>query len=60
IHKKEHEIFTKKALDVKKLFEEGSLVISLEITNFIKEWIVNHVLGSDKKYSKCFVDNGLR
>ena len=43
IHKKEHEIFTKKALDVKKLFEEGSLVISLEITNFIKEWIVELV-----------------
>ncbi len=60
IHEKEHEMFIKRAIDVKKLYEEGKLVISLEITNFIKEWIVNHVLGTDKKYSKCFVDNGLR
>lgn len=47
-------MFMEKVADIKKRFEEGSLVLSVEITNFVKEWIVNHVMGSDKKYSRCF------
>lgn len=53
-------MFMEKVADIKKRFEEGSLVLSVEITNFVKEWIVNHVMDSDKKYSRCFVENGLR
>lgn len=59
-HKKEHEKFAAKTMDVKNRFDDGRLVLSLEITNFLKDWIVNHVLDTDKKYSKCFMDNGLR
>jgi hemerythrin-like metal-binding protein len=58
-HKKEHRLFVEKASDVKKRFVDGQLVLSVEITNFVKEWIVKHVMGSDKKYSNCFVENGL-
>jgi hemerythrin len=59
-HKNEHKLFAEKALDVKKRFEDGTLVISLEVTEFLKGWISNHVLGTDKGYSQCFNDNGLR
>jgi hemerythrin len=59
-HKEEHRLFKKKILDVKKRFEAGSLVLSLEITTFLKDWIAEHVRGVDKRYSKCFNDNGLR
>lgn len=59
-HRREHELFAEKALDVKKRFEEGSLVISHEISGFLRDWIADHVLGTDKKYSQCFNDNGLR
>lgn len=59
-HKREHELFAAKALDVKKRFEDGSLVVSLELTGFLRDWIVDHVMGTDKKYTQCFHDNGLR
>lgn len=59
-HKREHQLFVEKVADIKKRFDEGRLVLSVEITNFVKEWIVKHVMGSDKKYSRCFVENGLR
>ena len=58
-HKREHQLFAAKAADVKKRFDEGNLVLSFEITNFVKEWIVNHVMNTDKKYSNCFIENGL-
>lgn len=59
-HKKEHKLFTEKVLEVKKRFDDGRLVITFEVTNFIKDWIVKHVMGTDKRYSGCFNDNGLR
>ncbi len=59
-HKKEHEIFITKIIDISERYESGRLVISLEITDFIKNWIVNHVLGTDKKYSSLFIDKGVK
>jgi len=59
-HKKEHERFTEKTMDAKRRFDDGRLVLSLEITQFLKEWIKDHMLNTDKKYSKCFFENGLR
>jgi hemerythrin len=59
-HIKEHQSFVEKATDVKKRFDSGKLVLSLEITNFVKDWIVDHVMGTDKKYSQCFIANGLK
>jgi hemerythrin len=59
-HKKEHRLFVEKVGDNKKRFDEDALVLSVEITNFVKEWIIQHVMGSDKHYSKCFKKNGLK
>jgi hemerythrin len=59
-HMKEHKLFTEKASDVKKRFESGELVLSVEVTNFVKDWIIKHISGTDKKYSQCFISNGLK
>jgi len=58
-HKQEHRLFTEKVLDVKRRFDEEQFVITFEITNYLRDWIVNHVMKSDKRYSRCFNDNGL-
>ena len=59
-HKKEHEIFIEKIADISERYESGQLVVSLEITNFIKDWLTNHILGTDKKYSSLFVEKGVK
>ena len=56
-HKKEHKYFTNKILTVKEKFESGELIVTLGVTSFLKEWIVNHVLVEDKKYSRFFKEN---
>jgi len=60
IHKKEHEAFVLKVLEFKKGFEKGDLNLTVEIMDFLSDWLQNHIKGSDKKYSQFFNDHGLR
>lgn len=50
-HKKEHEALTKQARDLSERFSRGESVISAETMTFLKNWLNNHILGSDKKYA---------
>lgn len=50
-HMDEHRQFTGKVNDVMERLDSGRLVISFEITNFLKTWVAEHVKGVDKKYS---------
>jgi hemerythrin len=49
-HIKEHEAFVAKVADFKERFYSGRLLLSLEVTTFIKDWITNHIKVSDQKY----------
>lgn len=58
-HKFEHKQFVDKVSEFKANFEQGKAMLSNEIMLFLKDWLVNHIQGSDKKYTQCFNDNGL-
>ena len=49
-HKKEHEALTIKAKDLGERFSRGEPVISAETMTFLKNWLQDHIMGSDKKY----------
>jgi hemerythrin len=59
IHKKEHDEFTSKVTDLKKRYDEGKLILSTEITDFLKEWVISHIKENDQKYSVFLKGKGV-
>lgn len=59
-HIREHNDFTEKVASLKADLKSGKITLSLELLNFLKEWIDHHILVIDKQYSECFRKNGLR
>ncbi len=49
-HKAEHEKLVKQVLDLQKQFQSGSSVLTLTVMSFLKDWLVKHIQGMDKKY----------
>jgi hemerythrin len=50
-HKEEHDEFALKIDELQKKVNEGKMVLSIELTSFLKDWITNHILITDKAYS---------
>jgi hemerythrin len=58
-HKTEHEFFTQEVRIFKKDFDNGKVVLSNKIMQFLKEWLGNHIRGTDKKYEPFFRERRL-
>jgi hemerythrin len=54
-----HKAFTAKVLDFQKRHAEGKLVLTIEVGNFLKDWLTEHILQSDRKYVPTFAAAGL-
>ncbi len=50
-HKNEHEKFVIKILENVSDFESGKRFVPNQITSFLKDWLLNHIAVTDKKYS---------
>lgn len=60
-HKKEHENLTRQVLDVQSKYKSGATsTLSLEVMNFLKNWLINHIQGSDKKYTAHLNQKGVK
>jgi len=58
-HAEAHRAFSEKVLDVRNRLAAGKLVLSLEITAFLKEWLTHHIRVSDTAYGPFFNERGL-
>lgn len=53
-HKLVHDKFVEKVLDIQEKIEEGTQNISIEIIDFLKDWLIKHIMGTDKKYGEMY------
>jgi hemerythrin-like metal-binding protein len=58
-HREEHLTFSLKVLDYKEKLKTDELGLSMEILDFMWDWLKHHIKGTDSKYSQFFNDNGL-
>ncbi len=58
-HKTEHDTFAIKVVDFQQEFHQGSLALTFEVMDFLERWLVNHIVGTDRKYSTFFNMKGL-
>jgi hemerythrin len=47
-HLKEHDKLTKEVIDFAENFKQGKAIITLPVLNFLKDWLNNHILKTDK------------
>jgi hemerythrin len=50
-HKSEHDHLTEKVMDLQRGFRSNEVGLTIEVMEFLKDWLRDHILGSDKKYS---------
>lgn len=50
-HQVEHQKLTATALNLQKEFAAGTVSLSVEVMQFLSDWLEKHILGSDKKYA---------
>lgn len=59
-HKKQHEAFVEKIIEVEsKNIDDNQNKITLEIIEFIADWVQNHIVKSDHGYKALFNEKGI-
>lgn len=51
-HKKLHADYIAKIEEYHDRIKSGKLIISLEVTGYLKTWLLNHIKGEDQQYAK--------
>lgn len=59
-HRLEHEKLKAKVLEFTREFESGMTQISVDVLFFLRDWLMNHIATTDKKYADCLNKAGLR
>jgi hemerythrin-like metal-binding protein len=55
-HRKAHRELLDKALELQEKHASGELSITIDVLNFLNDWVQNHILKMDKNYADFFKD----
>ncbi len=58
-HKKVHENLVGKVKEFKEKVEHGDATLSMELMDFLKDWLATHIKGTDKKYVPFLKQHGV-
>ncbi len=58
-HCRQHEAFLHNVRLYKERYESGKVVLPVEVTTFLQNWMKEHVITSDQRYVPCFREHGL-
>jgi hemerythrin len=58
-HKAEHAKLVKQVLELQTNFKAGKAILTLDVMMFLKDWLVKHIQGDDKKYGAYLNTKGV-
>jgi len=58
-HKQYHDKLVAQVLEFKKELEEGRAALSMELMQFLTDWLRDHILETDTAYVPFFKENGI-
>jgi methyl-accepting chemotaxis protein/hemerythrin len=58
-HKELHARLVQQVLDFESDLKSGKAKVTMDIMRFLKDWLVKHIMGTDKKYSQFLNSKGL-
>jgi len=59
-HIEEHQRLVTQVLDFQKKYATGQASINMQLMKFLKDWLIKHILGSDKLYVAHLVERGVK
>lgn len=59
-HKLEHEKLTRQVIEFQRDYNDGKTSITIDVMNFLRTWLVEHIGGVDKKYTSFFNSKGIK
>ena len=59
-HKAQHAAFINRTLRIQQGFETGNAPLSMDVMDFLKDWLSDHICVVDKQYSSFFEVQGFR
>ncbi len=57
LHIAEHKDFVSKVGDFLLAFEQNKTTVTYEVMKFLKDWLINHIEGSDMRDANYFIQN---
>jgi hemerythrin-like metal-binding protein len=59
-HRQIHKTFVEKVSTFKKQYAENQRGLTIEVMDFLMDWLKNHIKGEDKKYAPFLQSKGLK
>lgn len=59
LHKQQHSDLVEQVGALQKKFEAGERVLTIDVMNFLRDWLQDHIVGSDKKYGPYLNSKGV-
>ncbi|MBI4978813.1 MAG: hemerythrin family protein [Spirochaetes bacterium] len=59
-HKHEHDDLVAKVLDFEKKYKADTILLSVELMNFLRDWLTGHIMKTDKAYAPFMNSKGVQ
>jgi len=58
-HKAKHDSLTRKVAGIHREYQDGKVGITIELMDFLENWVDRHILGTDMQYAPFLKSKGL-